>query len=56
MIADEDLAPREPHPRPRSLDHVHQPNDRRPRKEPIRGPDRDLGVFQNFCLAAVYQH
>src|ERR1051326_2284536 len=52
VVADEDLASREPHPRPRPLDHIDQPNDRRPWKKPTRRSDRALGVLETLWLAA----
>src|SRR5258707_4323176 len=55
MIANEDLAAGEPHARSRPFDHVHQPNDRWPREEPIGGADGDFGVFEHLSLAAVHQ-
>jgi hypothetical protein len=55
VIANENLAPRQPHARPWALDHVHEPNDRWTLEKPVRRTNGMIGVLENLCLAAVHQ-
>src|SRR5581483_81630 len=56
VVANENFAARQPYARPRSLDHVNEPNHRRSREEPIRCADGMVRVLEDFRLAAVHQN
>ena len=53
LVTDEDLAPRQPDPRPGALDVVLQPDDATARGRPRgRGPDVVVVVLDHLCLLA----